>query len=363
MRDDAERIQPATIGEWRAWLAENHARGSGVRLVTYKRSADGPTLGYEECVEQVLCFGWVDSTAKRLDDERRMIWYAPRRRGSGWARTTKARIERLTAAGLMTPAGQAVVDAAKADGSWTLLDGVEDLVVPQDLADALAANPPARERFDAFPPSVRRAILLWIVTAKRPATRAARITTTAEKAAHGLTPQSGIPGNPSGRCRTGRGAFVDRAREGHPAAPRTAPEVPVTTTVSAPTVRTAPSFGSLLLTGAAATAGGAAAAVLVAAAGQTLGISTAVGGAEIPLSGFAVLTVICCVIGLVIAAALRRFARSPRTAWIRTTGALTVLSFVPDLIVAAAASTRLLLMLTHVAAAAIVVPSVARRLP
>lgn len=185
MREDAERIQPATIEEWRAWLAANHARRSGVWLVTYKASAAGHTLGYEECVEQALCFGWVDSTAKGVDAERTSIRYAPRRPGSGWARTNKARVERLTAAGLMAPAGRAVVDAAVADGSWTLLDDVEALVVPADLAEALDAAPPARSHFDAFPRSVRRAILLWLVTAKRPATRANRIATTVEKAARG----------------------------------------------------------------------------------------------------------------------------------------------------------------------------------
>jgi uncharacterized protein YdeI (YjbR/CyaY-like superfamily) len=185
VREDAERIQPETVEQWRGWLAENHARGVGVWLVTWKAAAPGPTLGYEECVEQALCFGWVDSTNKGVDDERTMMWFAPRKRGSGWARTNKVRIERLTAAGLVAPAGQAVIDAAVADGSWTLLDDVEDLVVPPDLAAALDAVPPAREQFDAFPRSARRAILAWIATAKRPATRAGRIAATAEKAARG----------------------------------------------------------------------------------------------------------------------------------------------------------------------------------
>jgi len=185
VREDAERFQPETVDQWRGWLAEHHARGTGVWLVTWKAAAPGPTLGYEECVEQALCFGWVDSTNKGVDDERTMMWFAPRKPGSGWARTNKARVERLTAAGLMAPAGQAVVDAARADGSWTLLDDVEALVVPPDLAAALDAAPPARANFDAFPRSVRRAILLWLVTAKRPATRAVRIATTVEKAARG----------------------------------------------------------------------------------------------------------------------------------------------------------------------------------
>jgi uncharacterized protein YdeI (YjbR/CyaY-like superfamily) len=181
MDPDQDRVEPGTLDDWRAWLAEHHDRGRGVWLVT-RRAAAGGTIGYEESVEQALCFGWVDSTARRLDDERTMLWFAPRKRGSGWARTNKARIERLTAAGLMAPAGLAVIEAAKADGSWTLLDAVEDLVVPDDLAAAFAAHPPAAEHWETFPRSVKRAILEWIVHAKRPETRAKRVLDTAGKA-------------------------------------------------------------------------------------------------------------------------------------------------------------------------------------
>jgi hypothetical protein len=124
----------------------------------------------------------------------------------------------------------------------------------------------------------------------------------------------------------------------------------------------APTVGSLLLAGSAATVAAAAATALVAAGGQALGVSLDMSGASIPTSGFAVMTVIFSVLGLVIAAALRRFARHPRTAWIRTTVALIVLSFVPDLLADAAGSTKVLLMLTHVVAAAIVIPAIARRL-
>jgi hypothetical protein len=134
------------------------------------------------------------------------------------------------------------------------------------------------------------------------------------------------------------------------------------TTTHAPTATTTPGIGSLLLTGAAATVAAAAATALVAAAGQAVGISTDMAGAPIPTSGFAVLTAIFSVVGLVIATALRRFARRPRTAWIRTTVVLTALSFVPDVLADAAVATKLLLVLTHVVAAAIVIPAVARRL-
>ena len=177
MRADAERFEPGSPADWRAWLAEHHGRGYGVWLVT-RRAA--PCVTYEEAVEQALCFGWVDSTAGRLDDERTMLWFAPRRPRSGWARTNKIRVERLLAAGLMQPVGLALVEAAKADGSWTLLDDVEDLVVPDDLAAAFTAT--GRAHWDAFPRSARRAILEWIVQARRPETRAKRIAETAAKA-------------------------------------------------------------------------------------------------------------------------------------------------------------------------------------
>ena len=180
MSDD--QVQPESPAEWRAWLERHHGRGTGVWLVTWRAGSGGPKIGYEESVEQALCFGWVDSKGRSLDAERTMLWFAPRKRGSGWARTNKERIERLTAAGLMAPAGQAVIDAAKADGSWSLLDDVENLVVPDDLAAAFAAHPPAQQHWDAFPRSVRRAILEWIVQAKRAETRANRVAEAAVKA-------------------------------------------------------------------------------------------------------------------------------------------------------------------------------------
>jgi uncharacterized protein YdeI (YjbR/CyaY-like superfamily) len=183
--DAGERFQPGSLDDWRAWLQANHTRAAGVWLVTWKAAAPGPTITYEESVEQALCFGWVDSKAKGVDAERTMLWFAPRRTRSGWARTNKQRIERLSAAGLMAPAGQAIIDAAKADGSWTLLDDVEDLIVPDDLAAAFDAHPGSREQWESFPRSPRRAMLVWLVEARRPETRAGRVTAIAEAAATG----------------------------------------------------------------------------------------------------------------------------------------------------------------------------------
>ena len=175
-------VGPFDRAAWRAWLIANHERSRGVYLASWKRATGRTNVSYVEAVEEALCVGWVDSTQRQLDDERTIQWFSPRKPGSGWARTNKERVERLTAAGLMLPAGLAVVEAAKQEGSWSMLDDVEALVVPDDLAAALDAQPPARANFDAFPRSARRALLAWVVLAKRPETRAKRIAEIDDKA-------------------------------------------------------------------------------------------------------------------------------------------------------------------------------------
>ena len=176
-------VHPSDRAAWRAWLIANHAISPGVHLVTWRRATGRPTLDYGEAVEEALCVGWIDSKAGKLDDDRATLWMSPRRATSGWSRPNKERVERLIVAGRMLPAGLAVIDAAKVRGTWTLLDAVEDLLVPDDLAAAFESSPPARDHWDAFPPSVRKAILGWIVQAKKPETRARRIEDTATKAA------------------------------------------------------------------------------------------------------------------------------------------------------------------------------------
>jgi uncharacterized protein YdeI (YjbR/CyaY-like superfamily) len=134
-------------------------------------------------VEEALCFGWVDSKGGSVDERRTMLLLTPRRRGSGWSRPNKERIARLEAAGSIAPAGRAVLDAARADGSWTALDAVENLEEPPELTAALDADPAARRNWDGFPRSAKRASLVWISTAKKPETRADRIRETAARTA------------------------------------------------------------------------------------------------------------------------------------------------------------------------------------
>src|SRR3989304_2384530 len=120
--DDAQLVHADDRARWRAWLEATHATSSGAWLVTWRRRAGGLGLDYEAAIEEALCFGWVDSTAGRVDDHRGKLYFAPRKPRSGWAATNKARIERLLAEGRMAPAGGAAIDRAQATGSWGGLD-------------------------------------------------------------------------------------------------------------------------------------------------------------------------------------------------------------------------------------------------
>ena len=180
---DAPEVFVEDRAAWRSWLEANHASSSGAWLVTWRSRSARQGLPYEAAVEEALCFGWVDGTAGTVDDDRGKLYFAPRKPTSGWAATNKARVERLIADGRMAPAGLAAIERARANGSWELLDSVERLDVPTDLASALEARPPAEANFAAFPPSVRKQLLTSLVLARRPETRAERVRRIAEAAA------------------------------------------------------------------------------------------------------------------------------------------------------------------------------------
>ena len=172
--EEAERLEPASLAEWSAWLEAHHAERRGVWLVTAKRSTGRQPFGYEEAVVEALRYGWIDATQRSVDAERSMLWFAPRSPRSGWSGTNKARIERLVEEGRLEAAGRAAVEVARANGSWSLLDDVEALVVPPDLAEALASAA-LQDAWERMSPSLRRQHLLALVQAKRPDTRAKRI--------------------------------------------------------------------------------------------------------------------------------------------------------------------------------------------
>ncbi|MFK0239970.1 YdeI family protein [Microbacterium sp. NPDC090281] len=188
--DDGERLRAADAAAWRSWLEENHERAAGVWLLSVRGSSDG--VGYEDAVRQALCFGWIDGPVRVFDDgtddRANGQWFSPRRPGSGWAATNKARIAELEAEGQLAPAGIRVLEVAKANGSWTVLDGPEAGIEPDEFTAALDAVPAARANWDGFPKSVKKVALTAIAMAKRPETRSARIAKIVADAAEGKRP-------------------------------------------------------------------------------------------------------------------------------------------------------------------------------
>ena len=182
--DDYPRVEIGSREQWRRWLEEHHATARGAWAVTFKKGR-GPGPSYDDLVEEALCFGWIDGQYRRVDDDRGMQLMTPRRPDGTWALTNKERVRRLTAAGLMAPAGLAVVEAAKASGAWDLLDDVEHLREPDDVRAALDASRAARAAYDGFPPSARKQLLFWVVSAKRPTTRAQRLAAVVSEAEQG----------------------------------------------------------------------------------------------------------------------------------------------------------------------------------
>ncbi len=185
MIDDRPHLEVATRAELRSWLDTNHAASNGVWLITWKRSSERPGPTYDEIVEECLCFGWIDSRPGTLDATRSKRLITPRRRGSGWSAVNKRRVAELEARGALHAAGISVIEAARADGSWSSLDESEARVVPADLAAAFSRHPGSADHFAAFPPGEQRRILQWIGSAKTPPTRERRIEETARLAAAG----------------------------------------------------------------------------------------------------------------------------------------------------------------------------------
>lgn len=185
--DDGERITASDAAQWRAWLQAHHETSAGVWLLNV-RASSAAGVDYEDAVRQALCFGWIDGPVRTFAAGSVGQWFSPRRRGSGWAATNKARLVELESTGLLAEAGIRVIEAAKADGSWSMLDGPEAGIEPEDLTIALDAVPAAREAWDAFPRSAKKLGLTLIATAKRPETRAARIAKIVADAAVGTRP-------------------------------------------------------------------------------------------------------------------------------------------------------------------------------
>ncbi len=174
MTREIAQIDPGDAAGFRSWLAGNHAVVSGVWVVLWKRSTGHPTITLSDAVDQALCFGWVDSKGESIDAQRWRLYLSRRKPGSGWSKANKEKVARLTAAGQMALPGAEVIERARADGSWALLDGPESGLVPDDLAVALDRSG-LRGSYEGLRPSAKKAILTSLALAKEEATRARQI--------------------------------------------------------------------------------------------------------------------------------------------------------------------------------------------
>lgn len=186
---DKETFYPRNLSEWRAWLAENHASSQSVWLLYYKKKSGQPSISWSEAVDEALCFGWIDSKAKPIDDEKYMQFFSKRKPKSVWSAINKKKVEQLIAQGRMSEAGYASIALAKENGSWTILDEAEALIIPPDLELEFNKRAEAKSFFLELSRSDKRNILQWLVLAKRPETRLKRIKEIVELAAQNLKPK------------------------------------------------------------------------------------------------------------------------------------------------------------------------------
>jgi uncharacterized protein YdeI (YjbR/CyaY-like superfamily) len=166
---------PKNRAAWRKWLEKNHASRKNVWLIVYKKGSNKPTITYDDAVEEALCFGWIDGTANKRDDESSYRLFAQRKTKSTWSGLNKTRIEKLVKENKMTDAGLQKITAAKKDGSWEILNKIEALEMPYLLKKAFTKNKTAMKNFMLFPPSAKKQLYFWVENAKTDTTRQKRI--------------------------------------------------------------------------------------------------------------------------------------------------------------------------------------------
>ncbi len=179
-KNEIETFYPTSRKDWRKWLQKNHSSKQSVWLICYKKKCNIPTVVWSDAVDEALCFGWIDSIRKTLDEEKFIQFFSKRKPNGTWSKVNKEKINQLIDKGLMRPAGFASIEKAKQNGSWKILDDVEELKIPKDLVAAFKTQKGSKEFFLSLSKSVQKVSLQWIVLAKRPETRQKRIVEIAE---------------------------------------------------------------------------------------------------------------------------------------------------------------------------------------
>ena len=189
MQQEVEIFYPTSRTDWRKWLETNHLSKQAVWLVFYNKSSGRKSISWSEAVDEALCFGWIDSKKIKVDVETSHQFFSKRKPNSTWSKINKAKVEQLIGSGLMTAAGHICIETAKQNGSWIILDEVEELIIPEDLNAEFRVNPASKEFFLSLSRTGRKSILQWLVLAKRPETRKKRIVEIIECAAQKQKPR------------------------------------------------------------------------------------------------------------------------------------------------------------------------------
>lgn len=189
MTQKPELFYPTSLTEWRKWLTKNHFSKQSVWLVFYTKSSGIATISWRDAVDVALCFGWIDSKKIKVDENTSHQFFSKRKPSSTWSKINKEKVRQLINNRLMTPAGLEVVKTAKQNGSWTILDEVEKLIIPKDLEKAFKKHKSTMEYFQSLSKTTKKMILQWLVLAKRPETRQKRIVEIVECAILQKTPK------------------------------------------------------------------------------------------------------------------------------------------------------------------------------
>ena len=187
--NDIEEYYPNNKKDWRKWLELNHKKKGAVWLILYRKKSSRHNLSWSESVDEALCFGWIDSTKKTINNDCYKQYFSKRKAKSNWSKVNKDKVKNLIDQGLMKEEGYKSIEMAKENGSWTILDEVEELLIPEEVEKEFANHQGSMEYFNSLSKSSKKILLYWVVSAKRKETKQKRILEIVENASKNLKPK------------------------------------------------------------------------------------------------------------------------------------------------------------------------------
>ncbi|WP_407484803.1 YdeI/OmpD-associated family protein [Elizabethkingia miricola] len=186
---EIETYCPKSQTDWRQWLKKNHQSKQSVWLIFHTKKSNVPSLSWSDAVDEALCFGWIDSTRKKINNISFMQFFSKRKLKSNWSKINKEKVQQLIDSKRMTKQGYESVEIAKQNGYWTILDEIEEVIIPEDLEIAFKKYNGSKDYFLSLSKSTRKVILSWIILVGKQETRQKRIEEVVESATLNLKPK------------------------------------------------------------------------------------------------------------------------------------------------------------------------------